>query len=139
MKKVVLVFAIVVIAKLSASAQSAVAIFKPLYGGDEHYCIVSAASSEYEAKQKALDCLASTVNEKVGSGANGRQFIYMSTSQKGYFAVGRGRDQYGKYWHYEAVLGYDDADEARKALLSNLSGRGLYDTEVVEEGHDPAE
>jgi hypothetical protein len=136
MKKTILILAILVIARISSNAQSAVAIFKPLYSGDEHYAIVSNVSTESEARKKALESVSSVVNQKLGSTANEGPFIYMSTSKKGYFAVGRGKDQYGHYLHYEAVLGYSDGDAANRAVLSRLSGRGLYDAEIVDSGSD---
>jgi hypothetical protein len=135
MKKFLFVLSILVVIKTNLHAQSAVALFKPTISGDEHYGF-STGNTLYEAKQKALDELASTVAQKEGSRASGQQYVYTSTSKKGGYAIGRGKDQYGHYWHYEAAVGYDDEDTAKQHVLERLAARGLYDTEIVYSGTD---
>jgi len=138
MKKVILILFVLLVTRLGVYAQSAVALFKPTYNGDEHYGFAT-GSDKYEAEQKAFGALKSAVNQKVGSsgsGAVGQQFIYSSTTKKGWYAIGRGKDQYGHYWHYEAVLGYNTEDAAKQYVLSRLSARGLYSAEIFSTGLD---
>lgn len=135
MNRNLLVLSATLIMGTAAKAQSAVAVFKPLYSGDEHYGFAT-GSTESSAKQKSLSELALAVDSKVASGTQGQRYIYKSTSKKGGYAVGRGRDQYGHYWHYEAALGYDSEEAAQKYVLSRLAGRGLSDAEILSSGVD---
>ncbi|RKR82189.1 hypothetical protein BDD43_2360 [Mucilaginibacter gracilis] len=135
MKKAILILSVLFITRLSVSAQSAVALFKPLYGGDEHYAFATASSLD-DAKEKALSEVKSVVDQKVGSRATGQQFIYTYSNRKGFYAIGRGKDQYGHYWHFEAALGYSSESAAKRYVLDRLAARGLYDTEIYASGED---
>ncbi len=114
----------------SLKAQSAMALFKSTYGGDEHYGF-STGDDLNDAKQKALNALADVVQRKLGSNPSGQQFVYRSTSKKGWCAIGSGKDQYGHYLHYEAALGMDSEEEAKRAVLERLSSSGRYDNTIV--------
>lgn len=119
-------------------AQSAIAIFKPQYSGDEHYGFATGRTKE-DAEAKAKNDLTVVVNEKVPSGTSasvGKKYIYASTNKNGGYAIGRGKDQIGNFWHYEAILAAESEDAAKKNVLDRISRRGLYNGEIVYSGYD---
>ncbi|MBS1758672.1 MAG: hypothetical protein JST23_01010 [Bacteroidetes bacterium] len=131
MKATILIFIVFLVTNTALHAQSAIAIFKPTYGGDEHYGFAT-GSTEDDAKLKAMQAL----ETKIPPNVVGQKFIYKSTRYKRSYAVGRGKDQYGHYWHYEASLGKYSEEDARKAVLELLSAEGYGAGEVVYSGND---
>jgi hypothetical protein len=135
MKVILILFALAYLAATNVKAQSAIAVFKPTIGGDEHYGF-STGSSESEAKTKSMKLLDAMVSQKVAQGTSGEKFILRTTDKKGWYAVARGKDQYGHYWHYDAAMGYDSEAAARTAVRDILSGRGLYNIEILSSADD---
>lgn len=122
---------LVILVCMAAKAQSAFALFKPTYGGDEHYGF-SSAKTVQAAKDSAFKQLSLALTKYGATNTVGKQFIAASSDKKGWCVIGRGKDQYKHNWHYEAVLGYAyEEDVAKTLVLSSLRGRGLSNVEIM--------